>query len=376
MGCGASPAVTPCKIIPDQYRSYEEVTAALKKAGLESSQLMVGVDFTESNDWNGSKNFGGRSLHNNSDPSQPSPYLQSLEIIAKALWDMDDDHQIPAYGFGDVRTGPHAVFSFNEGDVPCKGLVACAKRYKELAEATNFWGPTSFAPLIRQAVKLVRETNEYHILVIIADGQVSKDYVQATTDAIVEASNYALSIVLVGVGDGPWDLMDRFDDELPERRFDNFQFVEFAKVFDAYPHERREAAFATHALMEVPDQYGAVKKLGLLRKGRTTPDFVPPPTAWAPPDRVGPMDPSRNLPLGWVAAWDHERSRYFFCNRVTQETTWKKPEAAGTKPTHSLRSRTPSTESGAGSVAASSSFSSAVTRAGAASVTRSPSGRH
>nr|CAB3479501.1 unnamed protein product [Digitaria exilis] len=112
------------KFIPDTYSSVDEVTTALREAGLESSNLILGIDFTKSNEWS---------------------------------------------------------------------------------------GPTSFAPLIYAAISVVENSNwQYHVLVIIADGQ----------------------------------------------------FVNFTGIMSTnMDMSKKEAAFALAALMEIPSQYKATQGL-------------------------------------------------------------------------------------------------------------------
>ena len=102
--------------------------------------------------------------------------------------------------FGDSTTTDKKVFPFNPNGKPCQGFAQVLDRYAELTPTTSLSGPTSFAPIIKAAIEIVKREQSYHILVIIADGQVSAE--KPTRDAIVEASKYPLSIILIGVGDG------------------------------------------------------------------------------------------------------------------------------------------------------------------------------
>jgi len=68
---------------------------------------------------------------------------------------------------------------------------------------------------------------------------------------------------MIGVGDGPWDMMKEFENLLPTRQFNNFQFVNYNSVIQASTDTN--ADFALHALMKIPSQYAAIKRLGLLK---------------------------------------------------------------------------------------------------------------
>jgi len=264
---GSSSSKPPAKqkysfaAIRDQYHTLEQVQRGLRQAGLESSNLIIGVDFTKSNEWTGKQTFGGMCLHRIA-PGVFNPYQKVIDVMCRTLEAFDDDKLFPVYGFGDVTTTDKGVFPFFPNERPCCGVAEVLQRYTEIAPHVQLSGPTSFAPLIDKAIEIVQRTRQYHILVIIADGQVSAE--APTRDAIVRASNYPLSIVLVGVGDGPWGMMQEFDDGLPKRRFDNFQFVNFHEVMSRPQRENYDVDFAVAALQEIPEQFAAIKKLGLL----------------------------------------------------------------------------------------------------------------
>ncbi|KAL9454720.1 hypothetical protein AB3S75_010180 [Citrus x aurantiifolia] len=278
--------------IADDYKSLDQVTEALARAGLESSNLIVGIDFTKSNEWTGKRSFNRRSLHYIGDGL--NPYEQAISIIGKTLAAFDEDNLIPCYGFGDASTHDQDVFSFYSGGRFCNGFEEVLSRYREIVPNLKLAGPTSFAPVIEMAMSIVEQSGgQYHVLLIIADGQVTRSvdtdhgYLspqeQKTVDAIVKASELPLSIVLVGVGDGPWDMMKEFDDNIPARAFDNFQFVNFTEIMSKnHDQTRKETGFALSALMEIPSQYKATIELNILgrRKGNVPERVALPPPVY------------------------------------------------------------------------------------------------
>jgi len=252
------PKINPIfKTIGDNFQTFEQLQEAIKEAGLESSNIVIGIDFTKSNTWTGKNTFNNLCLHTLL-PDRLNPYQTVINILGRTLSVFDDDNMIPVYGFGDSVTTDKRVFPLQHD--PCHGFEEVLSAYSQIVPHIKLSGPTSFAPLIYETIKIVRKTKAYHILIIIADGQVTNE--KETIDAIVACSQFPISIILVGVGDGPWETMQDFDDKIPQRQFDNFQFVPFHQTM--MKHMGNEILFARDVLMEIPDQFKIIKSLSLL----------------------------------------------------------------------------------------------------------------
>src|SRR5437762_863375 len=80
---GSRKQIHAAKSIKDLYR-------VLYKLGLpEQKQLMVAIDFTESNKWTGEESFGAH-LHS-LDKGKANPYQRTLTALGSSLYNLDSD---------------------------------------------------------------------------------------------------------------------------------------------------------------------------------------------------------------------------------------------------------------------------------------------
>jgi hypothetical protein len=211
---------------------------------------------------------GGPGDVGRADGALQNPYETVMSAMSTALETLSPARRITVVGFGDSLSEDHGIFCVKKraaamvGDMltdcePCEGTAEVLSAYRRALPHIIKSGPTSFVPLLEKLGERVRQTRRYCFLFIIGDGAVTDK--QANAAAIVQASRLPISVSMIGVGDGPWAAMEEFDDEIPARRFDNWQFMNYhAKMQESAGNSLR---FAVHALMEMPDQLRAIKTL-------------------------------------------------------------------------------------------------------------------
>jgi len=217
-------------------------------AGVEIS-LVTGIDFTASN---GDPRLP-TSLHHFSAPEQPNQYMQAIRTVGDVVAPYDYDGWIPVFGFGAKFLDGNVNHCFHVNGTPnpnCSGINGVLQAYQQSFNSLQLYGPTYFAPLIRNIASLAKQTigSKYYILLIITDGEITD--MTSTIEAIKEASLTPLSIIVVGVGNDNFTSMNQLDDDnhvLFSR--DIVQFVPFRNYFN-----QPAGALARDTLAEVPSQ--------------------------------------------------------------------------------------------------------------------------
>ena len=179
------------------------------------------------------------------------------------------DLEVPMYGFGAKPKFPgytktkakHAFKLWDKTDLAgVSGLEGMLDTYKNALKHVELaGGPTLFKPIIKKAKKIAKKNEEdelYTVLLIITDG--ANEDMAETIDAIVDAQNLPLSIIIIAVG----DYYD-FSDKLKKLDGDKGKLVSskgivcqrdlvrFVPMKDFFGNP---AALAKEALAEIPRQ--------------------------------------------------------------------------------------------------------------------------
>jgi len=246
----------------------------------------VAIDFTASN----GNPQDPRSLHYNDPTGAPNQYITAIKAVGDIIQDYDSDKLFPALGFG-ARIPPdgrvsHEFFLNLTSDPYCSGMDGVLAAYHQSLNNVQLYGPTNFSPVINHVAKFARayqhDPSNYFVLLIITDGVITD--LDATKNAVINASNLPLSIIIVGVGSEDFSAMDELDsdDSLLTNngrtaQRDIVQFVEMQKfISNAGSHHVswNKDLLAREVLFEIPDQlvgYMKSKKFKPIGVGNSRP---------------------------------------------------------------------------------------------------------
>jgi hypothetical protein len=194
------------------FRSVPSFYSFLKD-GTININLIVAIDFTESN----RRADDPLSLHYNGDPQKPSPYEVCIRAVGDVLCQYDEDQRFPVFGFGALydQAIQHCFpLTFDDDADAVEGIQGIIDAYRYALQNIEFGNTTRFSRVIAKATGRARQAyerrNTYTILLIITDGALEGD-LQDSIDAIVEANDAPLSIIIVGVGSENFDAMKKLD---------------------------------------------------------------------------------------------------------------------------------------------------------------------
>lgn len=137
-----------------------------------------------------------------------------------------------------------------------QGLNGILDAYHSCVSAVRLYGPTNFAPVIKEAASASAEIGDgsrYQILLIITDGAVCD--VSGTKRAIIEASYFPISIIIIGVGSEDFSSMKELTPDDALLTFDggtaNRDIVQFFALRDLVVDYKTNVGMAERMLAKL-----------------------------------------------------------------------------------------------------------------------------
>jgi len=321
------------------------------RGGLDM-RLLLAIDFTGSN----GHYLDIGTLHYIRKETGTSKYMDAISEVGSIVEVYNENKIFSCWGFGAIlghgRVTQHCFPLTLTNDPNVKGTGGVLTAYKNalLSKQLNFSGPTLFEHIIKAAKVIASESTPkkqvYSTLLILTDGVVTD--MQKTVNAIVDAANLPLSIIIVGIGPADFKNMEILDaDDTPlvssegvKMDRDIVQFVPYRDFAG-----REQGALAQAVLAELPDQvidyytkmkilpnkptpaqmYGkdafmaetTMSSIGLVQSGAQE----------APP--IYTFDEQKEqeqLPPGWEKKYDENSGKHFYIDHNTHQTSWTAPK--------------------------------------------------
>ncbi|TVU29933.1 hypothetical protein EJB05_21529, partial [Eragrostis curvula] len=205
--------------------------------------FMVAVDFTASN---GNPRLPD-SLHYIDPSGRPNVYQKAILEIGDVLQYYDPSKRFPSWGFGARPIDGPCSHCFNLNGSTYQpevdGIQGIMSAYISALRNVSLAGPTLFGQLISTATTIASQSlagnqQKYFVLLILTDGVVT-DF-QETIDAIIKASDFPISIIVVGVGGADFKEMEFLDPNKGERlesstgRVASRDMIQFAPMKDSH----------------------------------------------------------------------------------------------------------------------------------------------
>jgi hypothetical protein len=194
---------------PHQRKPFSQLISTL------NLNMHIGIDFTGSN---GHYLDEGTLHYIPKDQNKKTLYESAIWECGKILENYDSDKCYPVFGFGAVTPGSRSVchcFPLTLSDNSfIQGLDNILKVYRKTMPQLRFSGPTYFAPTLKTMFTAIKNTSlnnkrNYNIILLLTDGMI--DDTEETVDAIVEACNLPVSLIIIGVGDADFEKMHFLD---------------------------------------------------------------------------------------------------------------------------------------------------------------------